>query len=88
MPLLQLMVLVKYLGVTLTAARTNFSHVFCSCIGGSAFLKPFTATETNLVAPVAVAVATRQFGRKIANPVLKIRKKMLKMAKKISKIPK
>ena len=31
----------------------------CSCSCGSAFLKPLTATETNLV---AVAVATRQFG--------------------------
>ena len=37
----------------------------CSCSCGSAFLKPLTATATNLVGPVPVAVATSQFWRKI-----------------------
>ena len=50
----------------------------CSCSCGSAFLKPLTATERNLVAPVPVAVATRQFLGKITKPFLKIRKKALR----------
>ena len=57
-PLLQLMASVKYLSVTATATGTHFCLCLCcSCSCGSAFLKSLTATETNLVAPVQVAVA-------------------------------
>ena len=56
------MVSVKYLGVTVTATGTNFAHVSVAVV--AAFLKPLTATETCLVAPVQIAVPTRQFGSK------------------------
>ena len=39
------------------------------------FPKPFTATETNVVAPIPVAFVARQFGRKITQPCTKISKK-------------
>ena len=82
MPLLQLMVLVKYLGVTATATGTDFAHVFLAvAVAALPFSSHLTATKTNLVTPVPVAVATRQFGRKITKPFLIIRKKKLIFAK-------
>ena len=73
MPHLRLKFSVKNIGVTATETGTIFASVCCSC--GSAFLKLLTATETNLVAPVPAAVATRQFGGKSPNLSSKSAKK-------------
>ena len=76
MPLLQLTVLVKCLGVTAAATGTDFAYVFVAvAFAALPFSSHLTATKTNLVTPVPVAVASRQFGRKITKPFLKISKK-------------